>query len=577
MWELETKLSQFARRGGTGEFFLVQQDGQTFGKRLDLAVKAEFADFSRLRTHFSSMLDGETERNTTMLLQALGPIFSPPLHETDLLNMASARSEALAEWDRRFEIIWEEWETHQERIRSARQSMERRLLHSFSGLINELRQRALGIELYIWRSRDDDKVRSAHAENDDRVFRWDSAPGNEHPGQAYNCRCFAEPFIAGISEMPGAGVPDSVFSLDEYLLQFGSSISAGQGVRPRENLFGYIFSLPESAVTVNGVMLTVQTQGDLAVAFYNLDDATRSNPQAVLDLMAKHGENFETLAQAFGRLYPDAFAAAAILSLAGAPQALVDQALTQTRHPIDRLVGGYAVSLADIASGIAAIPDIRWSDIKLIAQQIYEDPSSLPEAMVQPFRDRIAVGDYAGALGYGLPEVLGGIVGLGRLRDRAANLPEPLQITHQMLDRDGKIYGVHNAGLHTPRFDRWIDDGGLVHMTPDGHFQLSLELDLLGERRIVQVVYKDGFPDFSDFTTHSSGIRSVEIEMIGDWDRDFRAANMAAGHPEWGNKPPRGWTWHHHEDMKTMMLIPSNINGMFDHQGGASLVRRATQ
>lgn len=239
---METKLSQFARRGGTGEFLLVQQDGQTFGKRLDLAVKAEFADFSRLRTHFSSMLDGETERNTTMLLQALGPIFSPPLHETDLLNMASARSEALAEWDRRFEIIWEEWETHPERIRSARQSMERRLLHSFSGLINELRQRALGIELYIWRSRDDDKVRSAHAENDDRVFRWDSAPGNEHPGQAYNCRCFAEPFIAGVSEMPGTGVPDSILSLDEYLLQFGSSISAGQGVRPRENLFGYIFS-----------------------------------------------------------------------------------------------------------------------------------------------------------------------------------------------------------------------------------------------------------------------------------------------------------------------------------------------
>lgn len=276
--------------------------------------------------------------------------------------------------------------------------------------------------------------------------------------------------------MPRTGVPDSVSSLDEYLLQFGSNISAVQGARPRESVRDYIYP-PEPGITVNGVMLDVQKQGDLAVAFQDLDDAIKSNPQAVLDMIVKHGGNFATLAQAFGRLYPDAFATAAVLSLAGAPQTLVDQALTQTRHPIDRLVGGYAASLADIVSGIAAIPDIRWSDIKLIAQQVYEDPSSLPEAMVQPFRDRIAVGDYAGALGYGLPEVLGGLVGLGRLRDRAANLPEPLQITRQMLDADGKIDGLHNAGLHTPRFDRWIDEGGLVYLTPEGHFQLSLELD----------------------------------------------------------------------------------------------------
>ena len=571
---METKLSQFARKGGNGEFLLIQREGKFFGKRLDLAVKAELPDFSLLRTQFSSALDEEIERNTTMLLQALVALDSPPLRD-DLLSVASARSEALAEWDRRFEIIWGEWASHPRRIRSARQSMERLLLHSFSGLINELRQRELGIELYIWRSRDDDKVRSAHAENDDRIFRWDSPPNSEHPGQAYNCRCFAEPFITGVSEIPKTGAPDSVSRIDTYLLQFGSRISAGQGVRPQEGISDILLSLlqPEPAVTVNGVMLDVQTQGDLAVAFINLDDAIKSNPQAVLDLIAKHGENFATLAQPFGRLYPDAFAAAAVLSLAGAPQALVDQALTQTRHPIDRLVGGYVASLVDIVSGIAAIPDIRWSDIKLIAQQIYENPSSLPEAMVQPFRDRIAVGDYAGALGYGLPEVLSGLVGLGRLRTRAANLPKPLHITRQMLDADGKFFGLHNAGLHTPRFDRWIDRGGLVHMTPEGHFQLSLELDLLGSRRMVQVVYKDGFPDFSDFMTHPSGVKSVEIEMVGD-NIDFRRANIAAGHPEWGSGPPDSdWTWHHSEDAKTMMLVPRIINEIFSHRGGASIAR----
>nr|WP_287413306.1 hypothetical protein [Pseudodesulfovibrio sp.] len=57
---METKLSQFARRGGTGEFLLVQQDGQTFGQRLDLVVKAEFIanDFRKWCKSKGIPLDG---------------------------------------------------------------------------------------------------------------------------------------------------------------------------------------------------------------------------------------------------------------------------------------------------------------------------------------------------------------------------------------------------------------------------------------------------------------------------------------------------------------------------------------
>ncbi len=73
--------------------------------------------------------------------------------------------------------------------------MEENLITSFSGLINERRQRALGIDQYIWRCRDDDKVRHVHAEHDDKVFDWDNPPETGHPGQAYNCRCFAEPYL----------------------------------------------------------------------------------------------------------------------------------------------------------------------------------------------------------------------------------------------------------------------------------------------------------------------------------------------------------------------------------------------
>ncbi|MBM3616936.1 MAG: hypothetical protein FJX23_00130 [Alphaproteobacteria bacterium] len=53
---------------------------------------------------------------------------------------------------------------------------------------------------YIWRTSGDDKVRNAHAVNNGKLFRWDVRPSTGHPGEDYNCRCKAEPFIPGESE-----------------------------------------------------------------------------------------------------------------------------------------------------------------------------------------------------------------------------------------------------------------------------------------------------------------------------------------------------------------------------------------
>ncbi|WP_198666112.1 phage minor head protein [Tropicimonas sp. IMCC34043] len=75
--------------------------------------------------------------------------------------------------------------------------MEERILRAFAGLIYQLRQRDLGIDRYIWRSQDDAKVRDSHAEYDDQVFRRDEPPAGGHPGQAHNCRCYAEPVGPG--------------------------------------------------------------------------------------------------------------------------------------------------------------------------------------------------------------------------------------------------------------------------------------------------------------------------------------------------------------------------------------------
>jgi SPP1 gp7 family putative phage head morphogenesis protein len=59
----------------------------------------------------------------------------------------------------------------------------------------QARQRALGIESYIWRTAKDARVGDDHKHLEGRVFRWDDPPPTGHPGQRPNCRCVAEPNI----------------------------------------------------------------------------------------------------------------------------------------------------------------------------------------------------------------------------------------------------------------------------------------------------------------------------------------------------------------------------------------------
>lgn len=49
-------------------------------------------------------------------------------------------------------------------------------------------------DYYIWRTKEDDKVRSAHAEREGEIFNWHIPPEGGHPGEDYNCRCWAEPY-----------------------------------------------------------------------------------------------------------------------------------------------------------------------------------------------------------------------------------------------------------------------------------------------------------------------------------------------------------------------------------------------
>lgn len=58
---------------------------------------------------------------------------------------------------------------------------------------NEERLKSIGVDKYIWRTAKDNRVRDEHAEREGEEFAWNAPPPDGHPGEAIQCRCYAEP------------------------------------------------------------------------------------------------------------------------------------------------------------------------------------------------------------------------------------------------------------------------------------------------------------------------------------------------------------------------------------------------
>ncbi len=70
-----------------------------------------------------------------------------------------------------------------------------------ASLYTQVRAQAIGSESYVWRSMHDERTRPTHRRLDGTVHRWDEPPLCDlpdhyaHPGQIWNCRCYAEPIV----------------------------------------------------------------------------------------------------------------------------------------------------------------------------------------------------------------------------------------------------------------------------------------------------------------------------------------------------------------------------------------------
>jgi hypothetical protein len=79
-----------------------------------------------------------------------------------------------------------------------------------------------------------------------------------------------------------------------------------------------------------------------------------------------------------------------------------------------------------------------------------------------------------------------------------------------------------------------------------------------------------GFPRFEPYTHVDASGRAYRVELdkiTGDHYTDTKLANKAMGVKE----EPDGFTWHHVEDAKTMILIPTDLHDAVRHTGGRAV------
>jgi len=118
---------------------------------------------------------------------------------------------------------------------------------------------------------------------------------------------------------------------------------------------------------------------------------------------------------------------------------------------------------------------------------------------------------------------------------------------------------------HQPNAKKWLDNGGSIDEKADGTTTYTRSDG-------VKVTYnKEGFPDFTPYR-HPT-VKDVQIEFSGKYEKDFALADKAAGITE-ELRELQKYTWHHHQDGKTMQLIRRDVHKDFFHSGGMANTRK---
>jgi hypothetical protein len=85
------------------------------------------------------------------------------------------------------------------------------------------------------------------------------------------------------------------------------------------------------------------------------------------------------------------------------------------------------------------------------------------------------------------------------------------------------------------------------------------------------VLAHENLPVFGEEDLYKGGPNDFNIgTLCGSYDKDFNAANALAGY----TATPKGYTWHHHEDLGRMQLVSTEVHEAHGHFGGVSVWKR---
>jgi hypothetical protein len=126
--------------------------------------------------------------------------------------------------------------------------------------------------------------------------------------------------------------------------------------------------------------------------------------------------------------------------------------------------------------------------------------------------------------------------------------------------------------MNSPTPEKWFKKGGSISIDENGTWTYT---NKIGQ----SVSYPNGYPDFSPYAHPTVEPVTIKVAKPKNPQLDFKEANVKAGLSKnsdppvpASNKPPEGYTWHHHEDGKTMILVDEDVHREFRHIGGQSTI-----
>lgn len=177
----ESKFARFIRHGGSGAFTLRLDGLEEFERKYAVAPGNLLGSISD-----NALVDGLADLN-----QYLPEGLSANIKGVDFSDIKAQLAAAIGA---RIGVIGLPVDENDPVIKAAIQQ-------AAAQVSARLQQDKMGVTEFIWRSQDDARVRPQHQGFDDQIFAWKTPPEDGPPGEAYGCRCSAEPVFT-VGDLP---------------------------------------------------------------------------------------------------------------------------------------------------------------------------------------------------------------------------------------------------------------------------------------------------------------------------------------------------------------------------------------